>query len=134
MRNRALVLFLLCVAAAGCGGSSATSPEPVVRLVIFQDPDSAFSTTDVHDAQEQVVQFNSTNDTLIWTLTGEAFAGWDTNGNFLNASRQFMVSFGTKNGERRAYFTETLAPGTICDLQLNGAGQLVIVPTDVPVP
>src|SRR5262245_43036329 len=132
MRTWVFPLLMLCVA-TGCGGSS-TAPEPVDRLVIFQDPDSAFSTTDVHDAQEQVVQFNSANDTLIWTATGAAFAGWDTNGSFLDASRQFMVRFGSKRGQRLAYFTERRPPDTICDIQVTPAGQLVIVPTDVPVP
>jgi hypothetical protein len=37
-----------------------------------------------------------------------------------------------KDGERRAYFTET-ATGTICDIVVSG-GALTILPTNVTVP
>lgn len=130
MRSWAFLLLFSCLAAAGCG-SSTTGPDPA-RLVFFQDPDSSFSTSDVRDAQEQIVRFDSVDETLIWTPTGAAFPGWHTSGNFLDASHRFQVRFGTKDGTRRAYFTETLAD-TICDIQVNN-GQLIILPTDVPVP
>jgi len=131
MRTWAFLFFLSCLAASGCG-SSTTGPDRAGRLVIFQDPDSAFSTSDVRDAQEQIVRFDSVDETLIWTATGASFPGWQTSGNFLDASQRFLVRFGTKDGTRRAYFTETLAD-TICDIQVNN-GQLIILPTDVPVP
>lgn len=131
MRSWAFLLFLSCLVLVGCGGSSTTGPDPA-RLVLFQDPDSAFSTSDVRDAQEQIVRFDSVDETLIWTPTGAAFPGWHTSGNFLDASHRFQVRFGTKDGTRRAYFTETLAD-TICDIQVNN-GQLIILPTDVPIP
>lgn len=131
MRKLAFLLFFSCLIAAGCG-SSTTGPDPAGSLVVFQDPDSSLSTSDVRDAQEQIVRFNSVDDTLIWTPTGAAFSGWQTSGNYLDASRRFLVRFGTKDGTRRAYFTETAAD-TICDIQVSN-GQLIIVPTDVPVP
>jgi hypothetical protein len=42
------------------------------------------------------------------------------------------VRFGTKDGQRRAYFTEAAA-GTICDVEIVG-GQVSITPTTVTVP
>ena len=55
-----------------------------------------------------------------------------SNGNFLRSDRAFQVRFGTRDGARRAYFTETVAT-TICDIEIVG-GQLVISATNVPVP
>jgi hypothetical protein len=131
MRSWAFLLLFSCLATAGCG-SSTTGPDGAARLVFFQDPDSSLSTSDVRDAEDQIVRFDSEDETLIWTLTGATFPGWQTSGNFLDASRRFQVRFGTKDGTRRAYFTETAAD-TICDIQVNN-GQLIILPTDVPVP
>ena len=52
--------------------------------------------------------------------------------NFVASDRHFQIRFGTKDGERRAYFTET-ASATICDIEVVG-GQLAIEPTTVTVP
>jgi hypothetical protein len=51
---------------------------------------------------------------------------------YIRADKFFQVRFGTKNGERRAYFTEA-SRGTICDIEVVG-GVLLINPTDVTVP
>lgn len=104
------------------------------KLVVFADPDSDFTTTDVRDVQDEIVQFDEDTLAIIWKATGASFqgGGWAANGNFLGAAGSFQVRFGTVNGERRAYFTETV-PATICDIQVSGA-TLSIFPTSVTVP
>jgi hypothetical protein len=87
-------------------------------------------TPDVRDVDEQIVRFDTANNELIWTADGRSFPGYSINGYLIGSS--FQVRFGTKDGERRAYFTET-GPATICDINVVN-GQLVILPTNVPVP
>lgn len=101
-------------------------------LALFSDPDSDFSTTDVRDIHEEIVRFDTAGKTLIWAADGSAFGGWEVSGNFLGSLQQFQVRFGTKDGERRAYFTETV-PATICDIFVEN-GRLRIVSTNVTVP
>lgn len=147
MRNvTAILLFAVIQGTAGCGGGSGTStpttpstatptptPTPApVQLAMFADPASTFSTTDVRDVQEQIVRFDTANNALIWAADGRSFPGYPVSGNFMRSDRSFQVRFGTKDGERRAYFTETVAT-TICDIEVIG-GQLVINPTAVRVP
>ena len=138
----------LAVALTSCGGGSSsasspipatTAPSPVVpaapvNLVVFTDPASAFSTTDVRDSQEQIVRFN-TADELIWTADGTRFPGYRANGNFLRFDSNFEVVFATRAGERRAYFTlhghGAGDPNRICDIEVVG-GRLVITETNVP--
>ena len=100
--------------------------------VVFTDPDSDFLTTDVRDVDEEIVQFNAVENTLVWVADNIAFDSWDVSGNFLGAARQFQVRFGTKDGEGRAYFTET-GPATICDIFVENTS-LRIFPTNVLVP
>jgi len=99
---------------------------------MFTDPVSGISTPDVRDVQEQIVHFNTANDSLIWTADGRSFTGYPVSGNFVRSDKNFQILFGTKDGERRAYFTET-ATGTLCDIEVSG-NQLVISPTNVHVP
>jgi hypothetical protein len=143
MRKPTPVLLLLTIAAAAaCGGGAGpapTAPSPPtpqppaqVQLVTFRDPASTFSTSDVRDVQEQIVRFDSASNSLIWVVDGRSFAGFPVDGSFIRADRHFQVRFGTKDGERRAYFTET-ATATICDIDVIG-GALVISPTTVIVP
>ncbi|HXG54640.1 MAG TPA: hypothetical protein VNJ03_04615 [Vicinamibacterales bacterium] len=103
-----------------------------MQLVVFRDPDSSFSTSDIRDVQDQIVRFDMTSNSLIWAADGRSFQGFPVSGNLLRADRAFQVRFGAKDGERRAYFTETVAT-TICDIEIVG-GQLVISPTSVKVP
>jgi hypothetical protein len=84
------------------------------------------------DVQEQIVQFDVASDSLIWTADGQRFPGYPVSGNFVATDKHFQIRFGTKDGERRAYFTET-ASATICDIAVSG-GHLLISPTTVPVP
>lgn len=145
------VLLVLAHGLAGCRGSeflaapssvaqSVPGPTPI-RLVAFTDPASGFSTADVRDVQEQIVQFNTAAE-LIWTADGTRLPGYRVIANFFIPADgicsfcSFEVRFGTKDGERRAYLTFDYHhdnPGTIVDIDVVG-GQLVMTKTDVPVP
>lgn len=136
--SQAILLLTLDLTAAGCGGSAPTttgpspSPTPQVNLAVFHDPASTFTTSDVRDVQEQIVRFDTASNSLIWAADGRSFPGYPVEGNFIRSDRAFQIRFGTKNGDQRAYFTET-ATGTICDIEVTG-GQLVLTSTTVTVP
>jgi hypothetical protein len=138
-----MVVFVSAAAVVDCGGSDPAAPTPTsttstvppsqpVQLAVFSDPASGFMTSDVRDVQEQIVRFDTANNALIWAADNRSFQGYPVSGNFIRIDRNFQVRFGTKDGERRAYFTET-ASATICDIDVVG-GQLVINPTNVTVP
>jgi hypothetical protein len=143
------IAFLMVVGGVpSCGGSdsaptaspsptpSPTPPSPApVQLAVFSDPASSFSTSDVRDVEdvaEEIVQFDVANNALIWKANGQSFPGYPVSGNFVASDQHFQILFGTKDGQRRAYFTET-ASATICDIAMSG-GQLSISPTNVTVP
>jgi hypothetical protein len=135
------VVLVIGAGIVGCGGSgsatpatspTSTPPAAPVQLAVFSDPASSFMTSDVRDVQDQIVRFDTANNALIWTADGRSFSGYPVSGNFIRADRNFQVRFGTKDGDRRAYFTET-ASAFICDIEIAG-GQLVINPTTVTVP
>lgn len=143
MPSVAVLVFMLIGGAAACGGSESapTTPSPPppppppsspVQLVVFSDPTTSFTTSDVRDAQRQIVRFDMANNSLIWAADSRSFSGYPVNGLFIRADRFFQVRFGTEDGERRAYFTEAVAT-TICDVEIVG-GQLVINPTSLTVP
>jgi hypothetical protein len=122
---------------ANFGGSrtatlNVTQARTTPVIAQFTEPDSTFMTSDIRDVDEQIVQFDTANNELIWKADGRSFPGYPISGNFIRADRAFEVRFGTKDGERRAYFTE-VGPATICDIDIVN-GQLVILPTNVPVP
>lgn len=104
------------------------------NLVAFFDPDSEFSTTDVRDVDEEIVRFDGAAKAIIWVADDLVFdeGVWEIDGNFLRVGRPFQVRFGTIDGERRAYFTET-GPATICDISVE-QGRLRIAATSVLVP
>ncbi len=138
--ERWLPLLLACA----CGGSSeepnpaAVAPNGAVEealpldpaeYVAFVEPGTGFMTDAVHDADDEVVHFESRLGVMVSGTTGETIAGWeaDADGGGLRWSRssiRFQVRFGTDAGERRAYFTEA-GPGTICDLEDRRDGPLV---------
>ncbi|MBA2302959.1 MAG: hypothetical protein H0W08_10025 [Acidobacteria bacterium] len=136
--NRALLIVLLIGGLSGCGGSaSPTAPPPPpppaqVQLAVFRDSVSGFSTSDVRDSQDQIVRFDITGSALIWVIDGRRFSGFPVTGNLVRADGFFQVRFGTKDGERRAYFTETVAT-TICDIEIVG-GSVSITSTSQTVP
>jgi hypothetical protein len=122
---------------AACGGDSGsststpTNPTPSTpQLAMFMDPESNFSTTDVRDVDEQIVHFDIASNSLIWAADGRSFPGYPVSGNLIAGS--FQVRFGTKNGEHRAYFTET-SSATICNIAVDN-GQLSITATPATVP
>lgn len=100
----------------------------------FQDPDSDFSTTNVRDVEEEIVRFVVATNAVEWAADGRQFSAgsWTVSGNFLGRGGPFQVLFGTKEGQRRAYFTET-STSTICNLSIIG-DSFFISPTDTPVP
>jgi hypothetical protein len=142
-RRQAIVL-IVTLGVAGCGGTGAPSPSPnaptpvpqptAVSLVVFRDSATAFSTTDVRDMQDQIVQIN-TADELIWAADGKRFPGYRAIGNFVRWDSYYEVVFVTRAGERRAYLTThghgATDPNRICDIEVVG-GQLVINETNVP--
>ena len=138
MRLTKSILALVLIAAMPACGSSPSAPQngggtpPTPVIAMFTDASTGFSTSDVRDVQEQIVRFDSANGALIWVASGSSFPGYPVDGHFITSTRQFQVRFGIRDGERRAYFTET-GTGTICDIVVTGS-QLTILPTNVAVP
>jgi len=105
------------------------------QFASFTDPDDpSFSTVDIRDVDEEIVRFHTENRSIVWTEDGSEYqtGSWVVSGNFLGAGQSFQVRFGTKDGQRRAYFTET-GPATICNIEA-GAGGIQISATTVLVP
>lgn len=139
-----IVAFALMSWLQACGSNSPSGPQPTptptptpspgvpVQLATFTDSSTGVSTSDVRDVQEQIVRFDVANNALIWAVDGRSFSGYPVDGNFIRSDRHFQVRFGSRDGQRRAYFTET-ATGTICDVEVVGSA-LVISPTNVTVP
>src|SRR5262245_48990349 len=147
MRTTRIVLFAaIATVHAACGGSAGmTSPSPTPRaapLARFLDPDSDFATTDVRDAQDEILQFNTAGE-LVWAADGSRFPGYIADGRVITADNvcagcYFYVRFGTQNGERRAYLTWSAAiaadqRATLLDVAVVG-GVVVVHDTDLVVP
>jgi hypothetical protein len=105
----------------------------------FTDAATKFTTSDVRDAQDQIVQFNSAGE-LIWTPDGTRLPGYRVElGIYIPCGPcegWIEVRFGTKDGERRAYLTVDYGhynPGTLVDFELAGGG-LVVRQTDLVPP
>ena len=108
-------------------------------LVVFKDPLTGVSTSDVRDGQDHVVQFTNANE-LIWIdgahlpghwVDGPGHRGQSAPG---EASCQcwLVVRFGAGNGQRRAYLTADYIhfnPGTLVALDVAG-GALTVKRTD----
>src|SRR5262245_41313737 len=138
MRLSKVIPYLtLMIAISGCGGSSPSTPTPppqmqkAVQLAVFMDPTTSYSTSDVRDAQDRIVRFDTANNALIWAADGRSFSGYPVSENFIGSAKNFQIRFGTDNG-RHAYFTETV-PETICNIDVVN-GQLLITPTSKKVP
>ena len=106
-------------------------------MVLFTDRATGFSTTDVYDAQGQMVRFNTAGQ-LIWTVDDSRFDGYRVAGNYVG-DRSLEVRFGGKSEERRAYLTFSLdyfhydPPASVVDLEVID-GRLVISNANPPVP
>jgi Carboxypeptidase regulatory-like domain len=142
----AIVLVMLIQGLTGCsdsrtptapprGPSPPTTP-PAPTLKVFTDS-AGFSTSDLRDVQDQIVQFNTANQ-LIWTAGDTRLQGYRVethpfpngavhfiSGAICGEGCDFEVRFGSKDGERRAYLTVDYGhdnPGTIVDVEVvNGA-------------
>jgi len=101
-------------------------------LAVFTDSESSLRTNDVYDVNNEVVQFDPATSSMIWVGTGVSFPGYPVDGDLVRSDGYFKVRFGTVEGARRAFFTETAA-ATICDVQVNN-GALAIYSTNVTVP
>ena len=125
------------VAVVNPGGAPVKAPQPFVYievpLVVFVEPGSGFSTSEVRDAQGHVVQFDQRG-RLIWTADGARLTGFTlSDGLFVVPPDHvcqcwFEVRFGTDDGQRRAYLTADYGhdnPGTLVDLDVAG-GQLLV--------
>ena len=155
MTNKSFVgITILFVATGVVGCSSPTapalsappapsdvSPPNPGPLVVFKDPLTGVTTSDVRDAHGHVVQFTDGNE-LIW-IDGTHFPGHEVDGpghrlhsnNPAEVSCQcwLVVRFGASDGERRAYMTADVGhsnPGTVMDLEIRGT-ELVVSWTDL---
>ncbi len=87
-------------------------------FALFTDPDGDFSTTQVRDIDGETVRFRISNQAIVYQDGTEYQTGsWPVTGNFLGGV-SFQVRFGTQDGQRQAYFTET-GPATICDFTVS---------------
>jgi hypothetical protein len=178
-KPQAILLLVLVAGLTGCSGSalpqspsapSASSPltgaPPVTNpstpavtsapanpdaLVVFREP-SGFSTSDVYDAHERIVQFTNGGD-LIWTADGTHLHGYAVasdsaywgpptyfiSGKICDEFCVFSIRFGTRDGQRRAYLTVDYGhwnPGTLVDAEVTGGtltvAQTVLFPPGTP--
>jgi len=155
--NRGGLTTLMCVGLlmqglAGCGRSdslhTASAPSAVQQpvhpsqLIVFKDPLTGLSTSDVRAAQDQIVQFTTAGE-LVWTADGTHLPGHSVQGPGYPSSNNvpaepscqcwLVVRFGASGGERRAYLTADYIhfnPGTVVALEIAG-GALIVTRTDV---
>jgi hypothetical protein len=139
-----IVLLVLPIGLVGCDANSGspptapsrapTSPAPTTStLFMFTEARTGFSKSEVRDVQEQILQFNPPTE-LIWTADGTRLPGYrvgmnnfgDTptyyiEGKICTEGCAFVVRFGTRDGERRAYLTVDYGhdnPGTLVDVEV----------------
>ena len=150
-----IALLLFIQGLVGCGRSGSPSmpgaPSPVAQpvpqpasnpLVVFKDPLTGLSTSDVRDAQDHIVQFTTAGE-LVWTADGTRLPGHSAEGpghpSSSNVAEEpschcwLVVRFGASNGERHAYLTADYIhfnPGTVVALGIAG-GALIVSRTDV---
>jgi hypothetical protein len=147
-----VVLLLLIQGLVGCGrsdsGPTPSAPSAVQQplnpnqLIVFKDPLTGLSTSDVRDAQDHIVQFTTTSE-LVWTADGTHLPGHSVQGpgaqSFGNVAAEpscqcwLVARFGASNGERRAYLTADYIhfnPRTVVALEIAG-GALMVSRTDV---
>jgi hypothetical protein len=142
------ILLAWALAMAGCGGPTspsravAATSSAVTALMVFTDRASGFSTTDVRDAHEQIVRFNTAGE-MIWAAGDTRFPGFLADDQVVTAGGvcagcYFLVRFGTRDGDRRAYLTWSGDPApdrpvTVLDLDVVG-GRLVVADSGQALP
>jgi hypothetical protein len=104
--------------------------------VRFTDPATGFSTADVRDGRDHVVQFD-TSGNVIWVADGTRVPGYRAQGSYVPAEGLcacwLEVRFGSVAGERRAYLTADYGhdnPGSLIALDLVD-GRLAFARTDL---
>jgi hypothetical protein len=126
------------VAVVNPGGIRMKAPQPFVYidgpLMVFSEPGSGFSTSDLRDAQGHIVQFDLKG-RLIWKASGARLTGFTRPVALLISlplghpcQCWLEVRFGTDEGERRAYLTGDYGhdnPATLLDLDVAGNNLLV---------
>ena len=101
-------------------------------FALFTDPDSDFTTTTVRDIDGETVRFRISNEAIVYQDGREYQEGsWPVSGNALGGGA-FLARFGTQDGVRQAYFTET-GPATICNFVVSEVNFLIF-PTSQTVP
>jgi hypothetical protein len=91
----------------------------VSPLWVFREPDSGFSTSDLHDGQGRILQVNTAGHLIFLAeaigLPGHSVTGGNFGETFIPVealcSCWLEVRFGTKDGERRAYLTAEYGQG-----------------------
>jgi hypothetical protein len=115
-------------------------------LMVFREP-SGFSTTDLYDAHDRVIQFTSSGElalvaggTLVpgFAMSPDS-AHWGPPTYFIGFATGkcadfcvFSVRFGTAGGRRRAFLTIDYGhsnPGTLVDVEVVGGALVVTQPT-----
>ena len=147
-----VVLVFLIQGLVGCsrsdsrptpsGPSAVQQPVNPNQLIVFKDPLTGLSTSDVRDAQDHIVQFTTASE-LVWTADGTHVPGHSAQGpgyqSFSNIAAEpscqcwLVVRFGASNVEPRAYLTADYGhfnPGTVVALEIAG-GALIVKRTDV---
>jgi len=140
-----LVAIATLLELTGCGGGlvgPTPPPSTAGQFAIFMDRETGFTTSDVRDAQDQIVRFSAAGE-LIWTPTTARFPGYIADGAVITADRQcagcyFLVRFGTVNGQPHAYLTwagddSPENPATVLDLEVTDT-QLTVSKTSMLVP
>ena len=145
-----IAVLIVASGLVGCGSStgapvpassapsapSVVSPPTPNGLVVFRDPLTGFSTSDVRDAHDHVVQFTTANE-LIW-IDGTHVPGHQVDGpghrlpgNVApepSCQCWLVARFGTTAGQRRAYMTADVGhsnPGTVVDLEITNSALIV---------
>ncbi len=139
MRRITIVVVVMAFTWIGCNDgrvaptpvAPASPPAPSIR--VFTDAVSRVTTSDVHDAQDQVFQLNSAGQ-VIWKADGGVYSFAER-----GAGDGLVVRFATKNAERRAYLIYDTGwyhygpPEVVVDLEVVD-GKLIVSTTRPAVP
>jgi len=153
------IVTILGLLAAGCDdrgqsasptapASSRPAPSPdAARLMVFTERGTGFSTTDLYDASDHVLQIDSAG-ALIWTADGTRMPGYRVEtlefsrgffyfvaGTICPGGCEFEIRFGSRNGDRRAFLTVDYGhdnPGTLVDVAVANGALIVTQTTRYP--